>query len=197
MAIELPTMPAPVSVQPFKIDAGGVLTPSLGGPLLPFGRLGTRLGLRVTMPPIRGGVARQFEVRLLLGQKERVLFEWPLLDLDPGSPSNPQINATSSGTAISVKGLGAGYQVIEGQPLSVVHDGRRYMHLSTGPVTADGAGVAAVGIFPPSRVTYAVDDTVEIEVPLIEGLISPGEEQSWSFALEHTMGFEFSVVESK
>lgn len=197
MAIALPTWPAPSGAEPWLVDFGGELVPFLGGPVQRINRLGTRLGLRVTMPPMRGDVARQFQTRLLRAKFDRALLEWPLLDLDPGAPPNPQINATSSGTAVSVKGLGAGYQVVEGQPLSIIHGGRRYVHLATGPVVANGAGVAAIGVFPPSRVTYSVNDTVEIVTPIIEGLVSPGDELGWSLAVEHTMGFAFSVVESK
>lgn len=197
MTLTLPTNPAPREAQPLKVSFDGVLTPFLGGPVRPLGRLGTRLGLRVTYPPIRGTVARQFQARLIRGQSQRVLLEWPLLDLNPGTPPNPQVNASSSGTAISVKGLGAGYVYQEGQPLSVVHDGRRYTHIMTGGGAADGSGVAAIGIYPPSRVTYAVNDTVEIEAPKIEGLVNPGEEWSWGYALEHTMDFAFTVVETK
>ena len=196
MTITLPTNPAPREATPFRVDFGGVLTPFLGGPVTSIGRLGTRLALRVLYPPIRGTIARQFQARLLRGLQERVLLPWPLLDLDPGSPPNPQIEALSSGTAISLKGLGAGYIYLEGQPISIVHAGRRYMHIITGNGSADGSGEAAIGIYPPSRVTYSVNDTVEIEAPKIEGLVNPGEEHSWGYALEHTMEFAFTVVET-
>lgn len=197
MAITLPTYPAPTDAQPRRVSFDGVLTPFMGGPVQTTGRLGTRLALQVTYPPIRGVVARQFQARLLRGGKERVLLEWPLLDLDPGNPPNPQVNANVTGTALPIKGLGAGYVLYEGQPVSVVHEGRRYVHIITGNAASNGAGVAVVGIFPPSRVTYSANDTVEIRQPIIEGLVNPGEEYAWSYALEHTMGFSFTVVETK
>lgn len=198
MAIALPTNPAPNDAQPYVVSPGsGPLVPFLGGPVQMITCLGTRLGIRVSYPPMRGEIARQFEARLLRGREERVLLEWPLLELDPGEPPSPAINATGAGTALSVKGLGAGYVVMEGQPLSVIHEGRRYMHISTGTVAANGSGVAAVGVYPPSRVTYSANDVVEIARPIIEGLVSPGEEHRWGYAIEHTMGFSFTVVETK
>lgn len=197
MAIALPTDPAPAQAVPMLVDFGGELTPFLGGPVQRINRIGNRLGLRVTMPPIRGDVARQFQVRLLRGREQRVLLEWPLLDLDPGSPPAPAIASSSSGTALALKGLGSGFVVREGQPVSVISGGRRYVHLSTGLVTASGAGTVTLGVYPPTRVTYATDDVVEIAQPVIEGLVSPGDELSWEMAVEHTMGFSFSVVESK
>lgn len=197
MSITLPSNPAPAGAEALMLDFGGELTPFLGGPVRRLNRIGTRLGLRVTMPPIRGAVARQFAARLARGKQEGVVLDWPLLDLLPGTPPDPRIASASSGTAISVKGLGAGFQVTEGQPLSVISGSRRYVHLSTGEVTADGSGNAVLGVFPPTRTTYSINDVVEIAQPRIEGLVSPGDELSWSMAVEHTMGFSFSVIESR
>lgn len=197
MAIVLPSTPAPNGAQALLQDFGGELVPFLGGEVQRLNRLGSRLGIRVTMPPMRGVVAGQFTARLLRGRQERVLLEWPVLDFDPGTPPAPMIAAASSGTALSLKGLGTLYQVAEGQPLSVVHGGRRYMHICTGAVTANTVGSAVVGVFPPTRVTYSVNDAVEIAAPKIEGLVSPGDELSWEMSLAHTMGFAFSVMETK
>lgn len=197
MAITLPTSPAPSNAQALLQDFGGELTPFLGGPVQRINRIGTRLGLRVTMPPMRGATARQFQARLLRGKQERVLMEWPLMDLSVGSPPSPAINSTSSGTALSIKGLGAGYAFVEGQPISVLSGSRYYMHILTGAATANGSGVAAVSIFPPTRVTYATNDIVQITAPIIEGLVSPGDEIGWDMAIAHIVGIAFSVVESK
>lgn len=197
MAITLPTDPAPREASPLVLKFGGVLTPFMGGEVQTIGRLGTRLALRVAMPPLRGVVARQFQARLPRGMEERVILPWPLLDFEPGTPPAPAINATSNGTAMSVKGLGSGFVLYEGQPVSVVSGGRRYMHIVIGNAAANGSGIAAVGIWPPTRIPYAVNDVVEIAEPKIEGLVSPGDEMSWAYALEHTMGFSFTVVETK
>lgn len=197
MAVILPTNPGPLSARGFPIDFGGVQKPFLGGPEQRQNRLGMRMGLRVTMGVLRGVVARQFTSRLMRGLTQGVLYDWPLLDLDPGSPPAPAIAATSTGTAIQVKGLGAGYLFVEGQPLSVIHDGRRYMHLTTGVIAANSSGVAVVGINPPTRVSYSENDTVEIVQPKIQGFIATGDEAGWDMAIEHTMGFGFTITESR
>ena len=196
MAIALPTCPLPNIMQPFLRDFGGILSPFLGGPEQRINRIGTRLGCRYTMPEMDDADAQKFVSRLMRGKQDRVIMPWPITAFDPGTPPNPQINASSTGSALSVKGLGAGYTLVEGQPLSVVHGGRRYMHLSTGQVVANGSGIAAVGIFPPTRATYAVNDTVEIAMPMIEGYVSPGDEVNWTIALELDTAIAFSVVES-
>jgi hypothetical protein len=147
------------------------------------------------MPEMDDADAQKFVARLLRGRAERVLMPWPITAFDPGSPPDPRIYTPGGGTAVQIKGLDA-YTIVEGQPFSIVHDGRRYMHLSTGDSPASG-GIATVGIWPPSRVTYAENDTVEIAMPMIEGLVSPGDEISWSIALELDTAIAFSVVESK
>src|SRR3546814_3983584 len=64
--IVLPSDPAPNGATPMRRDFGGTLTPLLGGPEQRINRLGTRLGIRVSMPPMRNGDnGRIFVSRLL------------------------------------------------------------------------------------------------------------------------------------
>lgn len=196
-AIALPTCPIPDSAQPFLRDFGGDLVPFLGGKEQRINRIGTRFGVRYTMPPMEGDDARAFVARLTRGKQSRVLMPWPLADFDPGDAGSPAINAAAAGgSAISIKGLFTGYTIKEGQFLSLVHSGIRYVHMATGDVTASG-GVAAVSIFPPLRTPISVDDTVEIEAPMIEGAVMPGDEWSWQVAFTRETGISFSVAEVK
>jgi hypothetical protein len=145
-----------------------------------------------------GAEARQFITRLMRGKQEGVIIPWPLFDFDPGLPPAPKIKVNSTGTALSLKGLGAGYVIQEGQPISVgAADLHWYMHLATGDVTADGSGDAVISVFPPARVTYIPDCIVAIEQPMLEGLVLPGDEFSWSVALDNTVEIPFTVVERR
>lgn len=193
--VALPTCPVPNEAQPLLRDFGGILTPFLGGPEQRINRIGTRMGLRVTMPEMDIDEGRVFVARLMRAKKEGGIFPWPLFDFDPGNPPNPQINASSNGTALSIKGLGTS-AIREGQPLSVIHNGVRYMHFATGDVSPSG-GVAAVGVFPPTRTTYTANDTVEIAAPKIEGNVLPGEELSWQIALDNGWTIPFTIVERR
>lgn len=196
-AIALPTCPLPDSAQPFLRDFGGNLVPFLGGPEQRINRIGTRLGMRFTMPPMEGADARAFVARLVRGRQDRVLMPWHLADFDPGSPGSPAINAAAAGgSAVSIKGLSAGYTVREGQFFSIVHSGRRYMHMSNGDVTASG-GVAAVSIYPPLRTSVSVNDVVEMAAPMLEGAPSPGEGLSWDILPTLETGLQFFVTETK
>lgn len=198
MAISLPTDPAPNGATPALRDFGGVLVPYLGGPEQRINRVGTRFILRATMPPLREDVARLFISRLLQARFDRLLMEWPLLDFDPGTPGAPLINAAvAGGSVIAIKGLTAGYQVKEGQFFSIVHGGRRYMHMFTAAATANGSGlISAATIFPMLRTNLAVNDVLEIAVPMIEGHVLPGDELSWEMDVARLVGLSFSVVEA-
>src|SRR3546814_1410678 len=69
--IVLPSDPAPNGATPMLRDFGGTLTPFLGGPEQRINRLGTRLGIRVSMPPMRNGDnGRIFVSRLLQARSE-------------------------------------------------------------------------------------------------------------------------------
>jgi hypothetical protein len=198
MAIALPICPVPNEVQPLFVDAGGDLVPFLpGGVVQRINRIGSRMGMRFTYPPLDNAEARQFTTRLLRGKQDSVLVPWPLFDFDPGNPPAPVVATTITGMALPLSGLGAGYEVREGQPLSVIHDGHRYLHISTGDVIADGSGAATIGIFPPSRVTFTAGDVVELVMPMIEGRVSPGDELSWSVALTNETEIPFTVVERR
>lgn len=198
VAIALPTCPIPNEAQPFLVDAGGDLTPFLpGGAVIRINRIGSKIGCRFTMPEMDVADGRIFAARLMRGKSFDVIMPWPLFDFDPGEPPNPQINAAATGTIITLKGLGASYVVREGQPFSVVHANHRYMHFATADVTANGSGIATIGIWPPTRTTFATNDTVEIVEPKIEGRVSPGDELSWSIAMDNTFAIPFTVVERR
>lgn len=197
-AIALPTCPMPTDAQMFLRDFGGTLTPFLGGPEQQINRLGTRFGVRYTMPPMDGQEAREFVARLTRGRSSRVLMPWPVTDFDPGSPGAPKVNsAATGGTALSVKGLTPGYVLREGQFFSLIHSARRYVYMVTADATANASGIAAVGIFPQLRTAASVDDVLEVAEPMIEGRVLPGEEWAWTLSLTLETGIAFSVVESK
>src|SRR3546814_9072759 len=89
---------------------------------------------------------------------------------------------------MEIKSLTPSYAIREGQFFSIVHGGRRYVHMFTASVVASGTGTVTASIFPPLRTSLSVNDVVEIVAPKIEGHVLPGEELSWQLALDHTTG---------
>lgn len=195
--ITLPTKPSPNGMQPFLRDFGGTLTPFLGGPEQLIVRQGTRFGARFSLPPLRTNeLGRIYIARLLQGRVNGVLIKWPLLEFSPGDPGTPLINtAVAAGTSISIKGLTAGYTIKEGQYFSIISGGRRYLHMATADVTAVG-GVATVNIFPMLRKALSVNDVVELAQPMLQGLVSPGDELAWEIASNRFMNIQFTISES-
>lgn len=194
--IAFPNYPAPNGASPFLRDFGGILTPFLGGPEQRINRLGLRLGIRVSMPPLETDNGRLFVSRLLQARQDRMLMEWPLLSFDPGVTGAPRIAASATGgSAIAVKGLPSNYPIKEGQFFSLIHAGRRYMHFFSGDVIASAAGNATAAIWPPLRTNVSNNDVLELSQPMIEGLVSPGDEISWEMSLSHHVSFSFTLVE--
>ena len=198
MAIALPTCPVPNDFQVLVRDFGGVLTPFLGGPEQRINRVGTRFGLRVTLPPLEAGEGMPYLSRLLTGREQTVLLPWPLLDFDPGTPGAPRVNGNvSGGSILPLRGLTVGSQIKEGQFFSVIHNGRRYIHMFTANATANISGIASVTIYPMLRTNLLDNAVVEIAAPMIEGFVSPGDEISWSIGLSNDREISFSVMEAQ
>jgi hypothetical protein len=105
-------------------------------------------------------------------------------------------DAVIGGTTIPIKGLTSGYQIREGQFISVIHAGRRYVYMATADVTANEGYGLDVPIFPLLRTPLSINDVVEVARPMIEGFVSPGEELSWQFAVDRLVSFSFTVSES-
>lgn len=197
-AIELPTCPMPIEAMPFLRDFGGELVPFLGGPEQRINRLGTRWGVRYTMPEMEGEEARQFIARLSRGKVSRVVMPWPRSDFDPGEPGTITVRvAATGGSVILLQGFPNGYTAREGQFLSIIHEDRRYVYMVTADIPVGFDGRANLPIFPALRTSIDVDDVVEVAAPMIEGHVMPGDEWSWSLDLIGEAGLAFTIAEAR
>lgn len=196
MAVTLPTTPSPSSAAPRLLDWGSDLVPALGGPTQRLSRLGSRFAVDYEMPPMEYETAMAWIQRLLRGKTERVLIEFFQPGFDPGNPGSPKVaTAASGGTSLALKDLSSSYRLKEGQFVSIIHGGRRYLHSVNADVTASG-GTATVGITPMLRTAISVNDVVEIATPMIEGTLS-GDETSWTVNAAHHVGLSFTVTEAE
>lgn len=196
--IELPSWAVPNSAVPYLRDFGTVLIPFLGGPEQRINRLGTRFGLRVTLPPMpTRDLALVIQSRLLRAREDRLRMAWMQPDFDTGVPGAPLISAAvTAGTSIPLKGMAAGYTVKEGQMLSIVRGARRYMHMFAADGTVGAGGLLQASIWPMIRASLITNDVVEIARPMIEGLVSPGDEMSWQVSVDRLASFSFTIAES-
>jgi hypothetical protein len=198
MAITLPDGIVPNGAEPFLVEFGGVMQPFLGGPAQMINRMGTRLGVRFTIPPtVYADKGMALISRLMRAKSDRLVTEWHQPGFAPGTVGVPLVAAAvSGGTTLQIKGLPAGKVVREGQFLSVVR-GSRYLHSFAADGAADGSGNLSASVWPPIRTLLLVNDAIEIATPQIEGHVSPGDELNWRISVERLVDVSFSVVESK
>ncbi|MEA3543236.1 MAG: hypothetical protein U9R77_14110 [Pseudomonadota bacterium] len=167
--LQLPVTPGVRSVRMLVLSYGSVLTPFLGGPSQRINRLGTRWAMRVSMPPMPAETARHWIEALSRGCEDGVSMPIPQ-DIAIGDPGAPLVSsAIASGMTLPIKGLTPSYAVKAGQFLSIVHGGRRYVHIFSADAAANGSGVLSAAIWPMIRTGLSVNDVIEIVQPRIEG----------------------------
>lgn len=171
-SILLPSSPGPRSAKPSLVSFGTLLVPFLGGPSQRINRLGTRWALMVSMAPmLTEPLGRQWVSALAQASENGAIMAVPQ-DIDVGSPGVPRVSAAvGSGMALPLKGMTAGYQLKEGQFLSIIHGGRRYLHMVTAALTIGAGGTGTAAIYPMLRTALSNNDVVEIAEPMIEGWI--------------------------
>lgn len=196
MSIALPLSPAPTTAVPRLIDFGVLLTPPMGGPAQRLNRIGSRFAVDFTMPPLHDPADRQFVSRLVRGLSEGVILSFPQA-LATGTPGAPVVDgAGQQGSALAMRGFAPGYPLREGQFLSIIYAGRRYVHqVANADVLADGSGRSSVAISPMLRVSPNDGATVEFASPKIEGFLS-GNAQEWSFRTDRLTDLSFTVTEA-
>ncbi|WP_421122533.1 hypothetical protein [Sphingobium yanoikuyae] len=123
-------------------------------------------------------------------------MRWPQPDFDTGTPGAARVaTAIVSGRAVPLKGMAPGYTAKEGQFLSFVHGGRRYVHIFAADGTVGADGTLNANVWPMLRTSLSNNDVVEIAPPMIEGLVSPGEELSWQISVDRLASFSFTLSE--
>src|SRR3546814_19762864 len=106
-------------------------------------------------------------------------MDWPQPGFTIGAPVSPLVStAASGGTALAIKSLTPSYAIREGQFFSIVHGGRRYVHMLTASVVASGTGTVTASTFTPLRTSISVIDVVAIAAPKTERTVLPCAELS-------------------
>lgn len=198
MSIALPTSPQPNAAVPSYLDWGGVLTPVFGGADQKLNRLGDRFALDVTMPEMRSAdLGMGWVAKLILGQRQGVILPWPQPGFLPGTPGSPVVNgAGQAGSTLLLRGFAPRYAVRLGQFFSIVHGGRRYLHMAAADAAADADGNLSLAIAPMLRVSPANGAICEFAVPMIEGLLE-GNTRDWNLTVAQTTGLSFRIKEAR
>lgn len=192
MSIALPVIPH--SQQTITLTSSAVdNTPSYNGGRQRIARLGDRFKIDVTCRALSYTQAATVVSKLLRGSNQTVLAPVAQPGLAIGSPGSPVIaTAATGGSTITVSGFSASYKVREGQYFSIVHGGKRYLHIATEEKIF--AGTSTLSIFPALRTNVSVNDVLEFAQPYLEGFLPVT--QNWSVGLAQSVGLTYSVEES-
>ena len=190
MAIELPARPGIRNASPGLLDWGGRLVPILGGPVQNIQRLGTRLSLEFELPPVRNEpYGREWAGKLLQAKLEGAIAPWVQDGFNPAGAGSIVVDgADQTGMTLAVTGGTRGYAIAYGQFFSLVHDGRRYLHMVTEAVRLDADGAAELAILPMLRVIPDDGDTLEFSAVKIQGSLV-GDERRWKVTDEPYIDF--------
>ena len=159
------------SLRPVRA-ASGVLSPSFGGPNLPLNRKGDRWAIDIDTGALDLECASRLMADLVRAGGETVCVDLPATGADIFLLEDPcVVGDGQAGSLLDVGGFMHGYFIRKGRLLSLIHDGRRYVHLTTDDVVADSDGLATLSIWPMLRVSPADNAVVELKVPRLEGFV--------------------------
>lgn len=144
---------------------------SLGGVDLPIPRMGDRFAIDVTT----GRLQRDAASRELIAALTEATTAGAIMPLYlPAAPPQPYAasvvdGADQAGSVLNVRGLHPGTSLVRGSFFSIVHDGRRYVHMITASMVAPASGFVSVPIWPMLRFLTIDGEACEFKSPMIEG----------------------------
>jgi hypothetical protein len=194
MAISLPILPKHAQQELRLLSSAVVNKGTFNGSEQRIARLGDRYSYQVSTRPLSYTQAMTVVAKLVQGTTQKLLCPIQQGDLAIGSPGSPVV-VSGSGTTLNIQGLSASYSIRAGQMFSIVHAGKRYLHMVTDAVTATAGGIATVAIWPMLRMTLTTGDVCEFATPQIEGFLT-GLEQGWNTDLAQAIGLTFTVSEA-
>lgn len=192
--IELPDFAHPGSMQVQYLDAG--FTQRGVQSLARIDRKGGRFKLALTYGPYEPERARVMVSRLLAAKQEGLRVEYPLLH-SQGAPGAVRLNgAVASGRVLPLDGFARGYFCKEGYALSLVKDGRHYLHTVKVGGRANESGQLTITLNELLRDSFPDNAVVNLAKPMIEGFID-GDTWAWGAAVDRVTPIQFTLEEAR
>lgn len=187
---------AAYSHTPRLLDFGGFLAPSTGAAVLRVDRMGNRHAVDFVLPPMRmEPTGRVWISRLKRAKTEGAFMRFPQVDFRPGASGVPVVSArTVGGRSLPIAGGQPGGVVREGQWLSIIHAGRRYLHSVDVETQFLADGTALLSVTPMLRAPLDVGDVIELAQPRVEGLLL--DDFAWPVATNRTASLSFTLTEA-
>ena len=192
--IELPSFAVPSTVAPAFVDAGFTQRGVQSDDYIP--RKGGRYQIAFTFGPYDAERARVMIARLIAGKQGGLRVKLPVLH-NQAIGGTPRLNgAVTGGRVIALDGLLPNAVLGEGFWLSLVKDGRHYLHSIGVGGTANGSGELSIELNELLRESFPDNTPVNIAQPQIEGLIE-GDEFSWAVPRGRRTSIEFTIKEAR
>lgn len=190
--IDLPSFAIPSLMTPAFIDAGVTQRGIQSDDYIP--RPGGRYQVAFAFGPYTPENARVMVARLIAGKQGGVRVKIPLIH-DQVVSGTPLIDgAVITGRNITIKGLAPGNVISEGWWLSLVKNGRHYLHSVGVGGTVNGTGRVTLQLNEMLRDSFPDNAAVSIAEPQVEGLLE-GDEFSWVVPVERLVRIEFTLKE--
>lgn len=192
--IELPSFANPNSAVPMFMDAG--FTQRGVQSIARINRKGGRYKVAFSFGPYLPAQGDIMVARLIAGKQAGLRVKYPLLK-SQGSPGTPLLNgAVTTGRIINIDGLTPGYVCGEGFWLSIVKDGRHYLHSVGIGGTANGSGQLQIELNELLRDPMPDNAVINLAQPMVEGIVE-GDSWQWQLPDDELIRIEFTIEEMR
>jgi len=191
MTFALPEWPGFTDMEPFEISRNVEPEVVLNGEQQRFLRLGGRMGIKCTLPPMEIEDARLWVAALMRASREPVTLEWPQPGLvNPLGACTVAAASSANATVLAVAGIAGEEAALGGQWFNHVKPGeprRLYAVVQT--------GTTPLIIAPPLRAPAEVGEVLDFDTVKIEGLVDGP--ATWSVNAVAHYGAVITIRETK
>ena len=195
MSVDLSALPLR-RMAPLPIRPGGRVASPLNGATTFIDRLGARWSFECQTPPMplepdgRRWAARLMEAARLGG---RLRIAQPSFNVSaPGAPV--VASATAAGRLVPLTGVQPGYAFREGQWVSIIIAGQRYVDQIAEQAIASTGGTVTIRLQNLLRKPLAGGETVEV-LAVVEGAIQLSD--GWNVDNDEVVSFSFTITEDE
>lgn len=194
MAITLQNLPRSTVYSVRAVSAANDLHPAFGGSVQRIARKGSRWAIDVSIPALAiKSCGMGLIADLVRGETELVRIKLPD-GMVVRSYGNPLVNGVGqTGSTLTVDGLTPGVVIPKGRFLSITTSAQGFVYMVTEETVASGGGGASLPIWPMLRLSPPDNISVNLDEPVIQGFISPG--QKWSISNTRAVGMDFTIEE--
>lgn len=172
MSVLLPTARLPQTATIKLLDFGLDIEPPGGGAAQRLNRVGNRYAIDIVYPRLKPEPdGRTLMSAIRQAKTQGAIFPVPQPGLTIGTPGSPIVDgAGQTGSSLKLRGFASTYKMLQGQFLSLIINGQRYLYEAAADTTASG-GKMTLPVVTMIRVSPPDATVAEVAKPYIEGLM--------------------------